>query len=88
MLLADGPAALRDEVAVVNDDIWAMGKIQTKALFGTTARRTSDVVGLAIRQTPYGMVRPYVRAQQPLPQWLDGAVLAAAGAILDLAERA
>ncbi|NHN54813.1 TetR/AcrR family transcriptional regulator [Calidifontibacter sp. DB0510] len=84
-LVATGPESLREEVSGVNDEIWALGRRQTRVLFGTSAARVSQVVAMAIRQTPYGMVRPFVRSQQPLPRWLDDAARAAAGAVLDLA---
>ena len=63
-----------------------MGRAQTTELFARSGGRVADVVALAIRQTPYGMVRTFVREQQPIPRWLDDAVLAAASAILELAE--
>lgn len=85
-LLATGPEGLHDEVAHLNDDIWALGRQQTQALYGTARGRTADVVALAVRQTPYGMIRFYVRGQQRIPRWIDEAVLAAAAAILDLAD--
>lgn len=87
-LVASGPESLRPAAARINDDIWALGREQTLALYGTTGGRTADVVALAVRQTPYGMIRHYVRTRDKIPRWIDEAVLAAAAAILDLPGRA
>lgn len=84
-LLAIAPPELRSAVADVNDNIWRLGREQVLEYFGTAEDGAVDVVALAIRQTPYGMIRSYVRDQHPIPVWLDDAVRAAADAILQLA---
>jgi len=87
-LMTSCPKELQQNVADVNDDIWALGRDQMQALYGTSQGHIADVVALAIRQTPYGMIRTHIRNQQNIPPWLDDAVHAAAAAILDLAEQA
>ncbi|QIN28343.1 TetR/AcrR family transcriptional regulator [Brevibacterium luteolum] len=84
-LLAIAPPELRSAVADVNNSIWRLGREQVLEYFGTAEDGAVDVVAMAIRQTPYGMIRSYVRDQHPIPVWLDDAVRAAADAILQLA---
>ena len=85
-LMTSCPRELRQDVADVNDDIWSLGRDQMQALYGTSQGHIADVVALAIRQTPYGMIRTHIRNQLHIPPWLDDAVHAAAAAILDLAD--
>lgn len=85
-LMTSCPKELRQDVADVNDDIWALGRDQMQALYGTSQGHIADVVALGIRQTPYGMIRTHIRNQLPIPVWIDDAVLAASSAILDLAK--
>lgn len=82
-LLTSCPDELRQDVAGINDDIWALGHDQMQALYGTSKGHIADVVALAIRQTPYGMIRSHIRSQQTIPLWFDDAVRAASAAILD-----
>lgn len=87
-LLNSGPEALKPEVEGINDEIWANGRQQAQAVYGTSDAHAAKVAALAVWQTPYGMIRGQVRTQTPISTWIDDAVLAAAGAILDLVEPA
>jgi AcrR family transcriptional regulator len=84
-LLDVAPPELRPAVAEINDSIWSLGREQMSEYFGTVEDDVAAIVALAIRQTPYGMIRSYVRDQHTVPAWLDDAVRAAADAILQLA---
>lgn len=83
-LLGSGPVELRDEISTVNDDIWALGRELASALDGRDGERGFELVAMAVWQTPYGMIRSFVRNRQPIPDWMDDAVVAAADAVLGL----
>lgn len=82
LLLPVVPADLADEVTSVNEEISAMGRDQAERLFGRFDEELGLHVAIAVRQCPYGLVRPFVGG--PVPLWLEEAAVAAAGAILDL----
>ncbi|OYO17261.1 TetR family transcriptional regulator [Enemella dayhoffiae] len=84
VLRESAPESLRTEVGELNDAVWAMVARQTEAVFGRRDEHLALVVAIAVQQCPYGLVRPFIGAQIPVPPWLDDAVVAAAGAILDL----
>lgn len=84
-LLADGPAELRDAVADLNTRAEAMTKELAVQRFGEGSRRGLALTVLAVRITPYGMVRPY--AGGPVPHLVDEAVEAACRAILAIGDR-
>lgn len=83
-LLGAPPAGLEDEVRTLNDDIWALGREQAAAFYGRRDEHLEQVMALAVRQCPYGLVRPFIGSRMPMPPWLDDACVAAAAAILDL----
>ncbi len=84
-LLPDCPADLRDEVDGVNAEIDALTRRLAKERFGSAARPLVQLVVLATRVSPYGLVRPYIG--RPVPHIVDDAVEAAAIAILALGDR-
>ena len=83
-LLAAPPAGLEDEVRTLNDEVRALGREQTVAFYGRRDDHLEQVMALAVRQCPYGLVRPFIGSGMPLPPWIDDACVAAAAAILAL----
>ncbi|MEZ5091432.1 TetR/AcrR family transcriptional regulator [Nocardioides sp.] len=79
-LLDDCPAELEDQVAHVNDDLLALTRRLTRERYGRADRRHTELVGLATRVAPYGLVRPHLG--RAVPKVVDEAVEASATAIL------
>ncbi|WP_288798240.1 TetR/AcrR family transcriptional regulator [uncultured Arsenicicoccus sp.] len=86
-LLAAPPAGLEEEVRTLNDDVWALGRAQAAGFYGRRDEHLEQVMALAVRQCPYGLMRPFIGSRMPMPPWLDDACVAAAAAILDLEQR-
>lgn len=84
VLVRSAPADLADDVRSVNDRIAAATGDLCRRRYGTVSEHLLTVVTTAVRQCPYGLVRPYVGGE--VPQWLDDAVLASSTAILDLGD--
>jgi AcrR family transcriptional regulator len=84
VLARTAPADLADDVRTVNDRIAAATADLCRRRYGTVSEHLLTVVTTAVRQCPYGLVRPYVGGE--VPQWLDDAVLASSTAILALAD--
>lgn len=76
------PEDLRETVAHVNDDIEAATRALVRRRYGRVTARRTEVVRIATRLCPYGMVRPFVGG--PVPDLLDDAVAASALAIAAL----
>ena len=83
-LVTSAPASLREEVAHVNDEVIAAMVRLAERLYGRAGNREVALVAMACQECPYGLVRSYLRADEPVPSWLDEAVLASSAAILDL----
>lgn len=83
-LLHQAPADLLDDVRTVNDQVNAELSSLCRRRYGRRTARRLSIVTAAVRQCPYGLVRPYVGGQVPL--WLDDAVVAAGNAILALGD--
>jgi len=84
-LSTTGPESLRSEAAHVNDAIdGAMADLVARR-FPETTRRRSDLLRMATRLAPYGMVRPFIG--RTMPDWLDDAVAASSEAIAALGDR-
>jgi len=83
-LVRSGPPALADQVRPLNDDVLALMADLTRRRYGRVGPHLLDLVRTAAQQCPYGLVRPYVGGE--VPAWLDGAVRAAAVAILALGD--
>lgn len=82
-LLATGPASVREQVEQVNDLVTEVFDRLARQLGGAD-QRGQQLVACACIAGPYGLVRPYVRAGQPLPAWMEQAVSASSSAILQL----
>lgn len=84
VLVRHAPAELVDEVRTLNEAVDAAGRALCRRRYGRTTKHLQALVLTAVRQCPYGLVRPYVGGD--VPRWLDDAVLAASAAILALGD--
>jgi AcrR family transcriptional regulator len=84
-LMADPPASLTDELAVLNDPVAAHVAALAKRRYGRTRKRGMALVALAARDTPYGMVRGLIGRE--VPGWMDEPIAAAVRAIALLDDR-
>lgn len=84
-LLDDPPPSLADAVRTLNDAPDAAMDALCGRRYGRATPRRREIVVTAVRQCPYGLVRPYVGGT--VPGWIDAAVDAAAAAILALGDR-
>ncbi|KQY57518.1 TetR/AcrR family transcriptional regulator [Nocardioides sp. Root140] len=78
-LMADPPADLVTELEGLNDPVAAHLASLTQRRFGRTVPRGLELVALACRDTPYGMVRSLVGGQ--IPVWMDVPIASASRAI-------
>lgn len=79
------PAALRDEVAAVNDRVDAVSLELTRRRYRVADERRIALMATATRLCPYGLVRPYLGG--PIPDWIDDATAACARAIAALGDQ-
>lgn len=75
---------LRDAVARANDDIAVLVADLAERVFGVSDEHHRLLLAIACQESPYGLVRRYLRTEEPIPAWLDDVVLASSGAILGL----
>lgn len=78
-LMADPPADLVADLHGLNDPVAAHIASLTQCRYGRTTPRGLELVALACRDTPYGMVRGLVGG--PIPTWMDAPIAAACRAI-------
>jgi AcrR family transcriptional regulator len=78
------PPGLETEVANVNDAVDAALADLVRRRWGRSSERRHRLTVTAVRQSPYGLVRPYVGGE--VPAWLDGVVEASTTAILRLGD--
>jgi hypothetical protein len=81
-LVRDPPAGLGPAVAAVNHAVDAALTDLVRRRWGRSTERRQRLAVTAVRQSPYGLVRPYVGGE--VPAWLDQVVEASTRAILDL----
>lgn len=84
-LMADPPASLAAELAVLNDPVRAHVGALAQRRYGRTRKRGIALVALAARDTPYGMVRGLIGGD--IPSWMDEPIAAAVRAIARLDDR-
>lgn len=84
-LTATAPADLTGDARTVNDKVDTAIRQLCQRRYGRITDHLLAVVTTAVRQCPYGLVRPYVGGQVPL--WLDDAVMASSKAILALGDQ-
>ncbi|GAB10856.1 putative TetR family transcriptional regulator [Gordonia araii NBRC 100433] len=81
------PQRYADEVETLNDDVFAaMARLCTRR-YGRATERRRRVLDIAIRQSPYGLVRPYIGpGSDGVPEWMDEVVVTASRAIAALGD--
>lgn len=83
-LVQNCPPGLQTEVASVNDAADAALAELVRRRWGRSSERRHRLTVTAVRQSPYGLVRPYVGGE--VPSWLDEVVEASTTAILHLGD--
>ena len=84
--LASCPDDLREAVLGLNDEVFAVMGELTRRRFGSL--EPLELVRIAVQQTTYGLVRPFLGAgADPMPAWLDDVVAAMVPAALAVADR-
>jgi len=78
-LLADPPKGLLDDLTGLNDPVAALFADLTRRRFGRVTQRRLELIALASRDTPYGMVRSHIGGE--IPTWLDQPIAAAIKAV-------
>lgn len=81
-LVADPPPGLADDLHDLNAPVGALLHHLTERRYGQSSPRALDLVGLATRETPLGMIRS--RIGDEIPTWLDQPIKAACTAIAQL----
>ena len=83
--LAACPDDLREAVRGLNDDVFAVMGELTRRRFGSL--EPLELVRIAVQQTTYGLVRPFLGSGSgPIPTWLDDMVAAMVPAALAVAD--
>ena len=84
--LASCPDDLRETVRELNDEVLAVMGELTRRRFGSL--EPLELVRVAVQQTTYGLVRPFLGSGAgPMPAWLDEVVAAMVPAALAVADR-
>jgi AcrR family transcriptional regulator len=83
-LVRNPPSGLETQVATVNAAVDAALADLVRRRWGRSSERRHRLTVTAVRQSPYGLVRPYVGGE--VPSWLDEVVEASTMAILRLGD--
>lgn len=83
-LLAECPDELNGAVTTMNDTLTALTRDMTRRRYGRLTTNNQQLVVMATRVAPYGLVRPHLGG--PIPPLVDDATTAAADAILGLGD--
>ncbi|MEV6279747.1 TetR/AcrR family transcriptional regulator [Nocardia sp. NPDC051832] len=81
-LLEVGPEELRAEIATVNDHMNAALRAAVLAEFGSADDHHMAIATAAIKAIPYGLVREYIAAAAPIPEWVDAIAATATSAVV------
>lgn len=81
-----GPASLREQVVHLNDGVNEMVRDLTQRRYGTADDEHLTLVLTACLESPYGLVRRYLRSSTPIPDRLDEVVRVSTAAILALGD--
>lgn len=84
-LETDPPTGLEEDVRDLNAPVSRLLSHLAKRRYGRLSKRGLEIVSLAARDTPLGMVRS--RIGEPIPMWLDEPVRAACEAVARLDDR-
>ncbi len=79
------PDALRDDVIRVNDEVAAATAALARRRFGSADERNVRLIVTACQESPYGLVRRYLRSER-IPNWLDDVVRVSTQSILALGD--
>lgn len=85
-LLKSCPEEVRAEVAVLNDDVAEVAAGLVERRFGRRDPALAALLTTAMRQLPYGLVRPYIGGPEPIPDWLTDVVAATVPAAVALGD--
>ena len=83
-LMADPPPDLLPELEGLNDPVKRHIAGLAERRYGRTTPRGLEIIALACRDTPYGMVRGLIGGR--IPEWIDEPIAAAGRAIALLAD--
>lgn len=86
-LLEAAPTALREAVEHVNDEVHEMVRDLSERRYGTADDEHLMLVTTACIESPYGLVRRYLRSRTPIPTRLDEVVRVSTAAILALGDQ-
>lgn len=81
-LIATGPPQLQDELRDLNAPVAAHLRRLTERRYGRITPHGLEVIALACRDSPYGIVRPLIG--EPIPAWIDDAVRVTSTALAHL----
>ena len=81
-LLADPPKGLLDDLTGLNGPVAALFTDLTRRRFGEVTPHGLELIALASRDTPYGMVRGLIGGE--IPAWFDQPIAAAITAVASL----
>lgn len=83
-LLDTAPPGLREEIAALNEEVDIVSRELVYRRYRDFDAHRNTLLHTAMRLCPHGMVQPFVGGE--VPDWLDDAVAAAAGAIAALGD--
>ncbi|WP_194818807.1 TetR/AcrR family transcriptional regulator [Nocardia sp. XZ_19_385] len=81
-LLDVGPEDLRAEIATVNDRMNEALRAAVITEFGDDDEHRMAIATAAVKAIPYGLVREYIAAAAPIPDWVDEITATATAAVL------
>ncbi|WP_378740728.1 TetR/AcrR family transcriptional regulator [Nocardia brasiliensis] len=81
-LLDVGPEELRADIATVNDRMNDTLRAAVVAEFGDADEHRMAIAVAAVKAIPYGLVREYIAAAEPIPDWVDDVTATATAAVV------
>jgi AcrR family transcriptional regulator len=81
-LVVSGPEQIQDALSGLNDPVVRHLRTLTRRRYGRVTRHGLEVVTLACRDSPYGIVRPIIG--ELIPPWIDDAVRVTSEALAQL----
>ncbi len=85
-LLAACPDQLREEVAALNTHVFGVVADVVRRRYDSDDLALMMLARTAVQQLPYGLVRPYIGENEPIPLWITDVAAAGAKAALDLGD--
>lgn len=86
-LIDTAPESLRESVIHVNDRVVEAMRDLAARRYGDPGERHLQLVAIACQESPYGLVRRYLRSGVEIPEWLDDVVRASTTAILAVGDQ-